>query len=105
MVREVWFFGDAPPTWLEPVIVFEEGDALVICDFTECGLYIASKYMRRGYRWREERLVDALEGLDPSTPVRAYNNGKALWMRRMEVETVGDLIRALRAAREWILRA
>ena len=118
---EVLLFGDADVQADEPVCVIDytlvwrypivEGveirvveevrRCVVICDFTECGMYVGGNTIRRlrergvKIRVREGRLAEFLRELPDSVPVRAWNNGKALWLMGRGIKTVGKLKRAL----------
>ena len=118
---EVLLFGDADVKADEPVrvidythvwrypvvegmrirVVEEERRCVVICDFTECGLYVGGNMIRwcreRGvqYTVREGRLAEFLRELPDDVPVKAWNNGKAIWLMGRGIKTVGELKRAL----------
>ena len=98
--KVVWFYGDGAIHPERPVLFFEE--SLVICDFSECGFYIASKMaIFGGEQPIYATLKDVLRQLeklhDPeTTEVKASNNGIAVKLQTMKVKTLADLIKALR---------
>ena len=87
----VWFFGDSRELRLEdPVLVFvEEG---VVCDFTECGAYIASKHVAHGHKPLEVPLKEVFNLFDLATPVHAENNGIAHLFEEYNIRTLQDLL-------------
>ena len=93
-VEPIYFYGDAEPFPEEVVIHFPT--ERVVCDYTECGMYIASKHVRiRKVKGVRTTLKDLLNTLEDETPVEAWNNGIVAYFRRYRIKTVGDLKRAL----------
>ena len=97
--KVVWLYGDGPIDPRVPVLFFE--DSLVICDHSECGTYMASKFMVYG----EElpmlaTLGDVTRQLEKlynpeELRVRASNNGIAVRLEKHGVKTLKDLARIL----------
>ena len=90
-------FGDGE-LWLDEVIfVLTNGkDDPVICDASECGLYIAFKHVKAGFSIKHTNLREALETYADHR-VEAWNNLIARQLRSMKVmnKTAKDLIQVL----------
>ena len=97
--RAVWLYGDGPLAPGTPVLFFEE--AGVVCDFSECGTYIASKFMAHGDELPTLAILrDVVRQLEKlyraeEVEVRAYNNGIAVRLASLGVKTLADLIKAI----------
>jgi len=85
------FFGDAELTANEPLIYFP--NAKVACDFTECGLYIASKHLDtdKPVYTTLPRLISLLSAVYSTVRVVAWNNGIARFFKRENIKTLEDL--------------
>ena len=97
--KAVWLYGDGPLAAETPVLFFEE--AGVICDFSECGTYMASKYMIHGDELPVlATLKDVARQLEKlheagSLEIKASNNGIAVRLEKHGVKTLKDLIKAI----------
>jgi hypothetical protein len=84
------FFGDSRLDESSIVLYFEKSK--VITDYTECGIYVASKF-----RSLEEPVVCNLYELIMSLPLEeeviAENNGIANFFTETNIKTVGDLVK------------
>ena len=76
----------------EPVIFFPK--SRVVCDYSECGLYIASKHLNREKPARV-KLGAVVEQVNANTKVTAWNNGIAIFFAENNIKTVSDLAKAL----------
>ena len=87
------FFGDAYGFSLtENVLYFPRNK--VVCDFTECGMYIANKHAKHE-KPQEINIMQLLYRLPWDTKVKAHNNGIARFFEDHDIKTVRDLIRAI----------
>jgi hypothetical protein len=64
----------------------------VVTDYTECGIYVASKFLKE-----EEPLIcnlyELVMSLPPEEEVYAENNGIANFFAETNIKTVGDLVK------------
>jgi hypothetical protein len=94
MRGKVLFFGDSRRLYAdEPVIVAKKDGYIVVCDLTECGVYIASKLHAWGCALEKALLESVLNGIPDNAEVEAWNNGIAQWFREAKIRTIGDLKR------------
>jgi hypothetical protein len=84
------FYGDSELRLDDPVIWFP--DEHVICDYTECGLYIAGKHVSAGYKPVEIILKDIFDKYELYTPVHAEGNRIAQQFREYKIEILWDLL-------------
>jgi len=111
MRTRVYMFGDAPITADEPVLVIDYeymGERhITVCDFTECGAYVANKTVKWcqkrdiEYTIKQTTIGELIEELPDDLPIDAWNNGKAIWLRERDIKTIGDLRKALHAEQLW----
>ncbi|RLI80644.1 hypothetical protein DRP04_07945 [Archaeoglobales archaeon] len=90
----MWFYGDSRPSKSDGVIVFRLRG--VACDYTECGIFIASKYATLE-KPVKMTLGELLESLPKDERVYADNNGFSKFFREHGIKTVGDFLRVLEA--------
>jgi len=88
--RYIRFFGDSELNANDIVMWFFESHE--VCDFSECGLYIASKRIENGEKFREIRLKDLLEFYEYWTPVFADGDRIAIFFRENDIKTLQELI-------------
>jgi len=95
----IMFFGDSNRLYGDdPVFYFSS--AGVVCDFSECGNYIAWKHRMRGYKYSIIRLGELINLLAEKYAldeirVEAHNNGIAWFFRRNGIKTMKDLQKAI----------
>jgi len=97
-MKKLTFFGDSELRPSHPVLVFEHGEYACICDWTECGMYVASKHLRDGDAFIEVAVEDLFRMFPLDVEVEAWNNGIHHFFERNNIRTLGDL-RAYFAAR------
>jgi hypothetical protein len=87
---KIVFFGDSYLSLNSFLIIFNEGDRIIACDFTECGMYISSKFSTK-YEGQLKILPEFIKELDGSIHVEAYNNGIAHFFEENEIHSIRDL--------------
>jgi hypothetical protein len=87
---KIWFFGDSQLYMDTPVIWFS--DEHVVCDYSECGLYIASKHMDNGNSFVEITLKELFDKYELWTPITAENNGIAKQFIENNIMSLQDLL-------------
>ena len=84
------FYGDSRLDESSLVLYFPSQK--VVTDYTECGIYVASKF-----REKEEPLLftlyELISVLLPEEEVVAENNGIANFFAETNIKTVGDLVK------------
>jgi len=84
------FFGDSRLDESSVVLYFEKSK--VITDYTECGIYVSSKF-----RKEEEpvicNLYELILSLPPEEEVVAENNGISRFFSENNIKTIGDLVK------------
>lgn len=87
----VRFFGDSELSACEPLIYFP--NVKVACDYSECGLYIASKHFNvdKPMYTTLPRLISLLSTIYDEVKVEAWNNGIARFFEKNNIKTVKDL--------------
>jgi hypothetical protein len=87
---KIRFFGDSTQiSTNEPIIYFPS--AKVVCDYSECGLYIANKHMSVD-KPMEITLSELVKMFPDETVIEAENNGIANFFRINNIKTLKDLI-------------
>ena len=91
-------FGDGQ-LWLDEVVFVlsrDKDDDPVICDASECGMYIASKHVKAGFLAKHVTLREALETY-ADYEIEAWNNLIARQLKDLGVmnKTAKDLIQKL----------
>jgi hypothetical protein len=71
-------------------MVFNEEDRIVVCDASECGMYVTSKFSTK-YKGQLKILSEFIKELDGDIPVEAYNNGIAHFFFENEIHSIRDL--------------
>jgi hypothetical protein len=87
------FYGDGHPYLYEPVMWFPKQH--IVCDYSECGLWVSSGWFEIGEECIRTWLKEVLKNYSPETEVHAEANCKANFFRRNNIKTVKDLIRVL----------
>jgi hypothetical protein len=91
-MRKLTFFGDSELRPSHPVMVFDHGEyGACVCDWTECGMYIASKHLRNGDKLVEVTVEELFKMFPLDIEVEAWNNGIAWFFRRNNIKTLKDL--------------
>ena len=88
-MEKIRFFGDSVLSVNDSIIYFPS--AKVVCDYSECGLYIANKHMDIDNPI-ETTLEAVIKMFDPETIIEAENNGIARFFERNNIKTLKDLI-------------
>jgi hypothetical protein len=91
---KIKFFGDGELSAENPIIYFPKNK--VICNFSECGLYITSKYItiEKPKYTNLKRIVKLLSKIYNADNVELYadNNGIAKFFEKNNIKTLKDLI-------------
>jgi hypothetical protein len=69
-----------------------------ICDFTEDGLYIASRWSDNA-TIKEVKIEEALQGLNPDIEIASWLCGQAFYMKEKGIKTVKQLIEDIQSKR------
>ena len=91
-VEQVMIFGDTrgfQPK--DPVMTWSNKTHRYICDFTEDGMSVASRWSNET-TIKEVKIEEALQGLNPDTPVVSWLCGQAFYMEEKGIKTVKQLI-------------
>jgi len=96
--RRLLMFGDGQ-LWLDEVVFVltrDEGDDPVICDASECGMYMASKHVKAGFRVKRATLKEVLDTY-ADYEVEAWNNLIARQLKDLGVmkKTAKELMQKL----------
>jgi hypothetical protein len=89
---KITFFGDGWLTAMEPLMYFPNRH--VACDYSECGLYVASKHYERGEKvvfTNLQHLARLLLTIYGDVELEAYNNGIATFFARNGIKTLRQL--------------
>ena len=85
MDRRLLMFGDGQLRLDEVVFILaRDGNDPVVCDASECGMYIASKHVRDGFSVKRATLREALEAY-ADYEIEAWNNAIARQIRSLGV--------------------
>jgi len=88
------FFGDSELSAKEPIIYFPINK--VVCDYSDCGLYVASKYAEKHkpIYTNLQKLIKVLSDFYDTETIElfAYNNGIAKFFNENNLKTLNDLI-------------
>lgn len=96
------FYGDSYPCPEQLVNVVQKGDDIVVCDYSEAGIYVYRGLIKRGYYILSPRvkLKDFLERLHPDTKVAGLGLDKwATVIRKNNITTVRELKDYIRTAK------
>jgi len=89
-MEKIRFFGDgAQLTPYQTIIYFP--NVKVACDYTECGLYIASKHIDID-KPIETTLSELVKMFPEETAIEAENNGIAQFFQKHNIKTIKDLV-------------
>jgi hypothetical protein len=87
---KIVFFGDSYLSLNSFLMIFNEEDRIVVCDASECGMYVTSKFSTK-YEGQLKILSELIKELDGDIPVEAYNNGIAHFFFENEIHSIRDL--------------
>ena len=82
----------------DPVMTWTNKTHRYICDFTEDGLYIASRWSDNA-TIKEVKIEEALQGLNPDTEIASWLCGQAFYMQKKGIKTVKQLIEDIQSKR------
>ena len=94
-MKKLFMFGDGE-LWLDErvIVLTKDGYDPVICDYSECGCYIAHKHALAGFTASSTTLREALRRFNDHS-IEAWNNGIARHLRRLGVKTTRELLERL----------
>jgi len=87
---KIVFYGDSELYLEQPLISFEYSDRIVMCDFTECGLWVASG-LSKDRVYRVKPLSEYLSEYDENLPIESENCGIARFFKENKIKTLKDL--------------
>ena len=98
-ITEIRLFGDSSKLRIdESIFAFVNSSSqLVICDYSECGLYIASKHSGKAEIEQLKKLITLRDviaftsSLLDSVKVTAHNNGYARVLEKQGIHDLGQL--------------
>jgi activator of 2-hydroxyglutaryl-CoA dehydratase len=90
-IRKVKLYGDSHISKSSICYVFVKDDIITICDFTECGIYVASGYIASGVYYTIAPIMQILQNIPDNVPVYAENNTIAWDLKTNNIKTVKDL--------------
>lgn len=87
-IRYVLIFGDTKGFLKnDPVLTWKKDDIVYITDFTEDGMYIASRHEAKK---KEAKIMDVLKTLPDNLKIMSWLCGQAEYIRENNINTVGD---------------
>ena len=91
------FFGDSRELYGSMNVIYFAKDRTV-CDYTECGIYVASKVALREKPkiMTLKQLIEVLREEYGNVNVKAWNNGFAITFRERNIKTLSDLEKAIK---------
>jgi hypothetical protein len=91
-MKKVTFYGDSYELKPHhPVMVFIKGEYATVCDWSECGMYVAGGCIKDGERPVEVKVEELFRMFPLDVEVDAWNNGIACFFRRNNIKTLRDL--------------